>query len=69
MQDVWQIVMILLKFRSMRSKRRSVRMIEIAFHLGVVLSGMLMKPRREQASSEMRDDQRTGQEVLMLLEK
>ncbi len=69
MQAVRQIVMILLKFLCMRSNRRNVRMIKIAFYFGVILSGMLMKPRREKASNEVRDDQRTGQAVLALLEK
>jgi len=60
MQSLLQIVMILLKFLRMRSKRRNVRMIRTACYLGVILVGMLMKPRREQASSEMRDDERAG---------
>jgi len=63
MQDVWQIVMILLKFLCMRSKRRNVRMIEIAFYFGVILFWMLMKPRREKASSEMRDDERADSQA------
>jgi len=47
MQDVWQIVMILLKFLCLRSKRRNMRMIKTAFYFGVIFAGMLMKPRRE----------------------
>lgn len=41
-------------------------MVGTAIRLGVVLSGMLMKPRREQASNEMRNDERTGQWVVII---
>ncbi len=66
MQVIRQIVVISLKFRMIRIKCRSVRMIEITLHLGVIMSGMLVKPRREKANGQMRDDQRAGNQAAAL---